>query len=260
MVSWLEAFILGIIQGLTEFLPISSTGHLYIGRHLFGLDDAGLFLDTMLHIGTLLAIIVVYKEVLLSLLKNPFQRLTLLLIVATLPAVIVGLLFEDYFEAISKSGVTLGWEFLITGCLLYWGDKWKEGKKEIEDLSMKDAAIIGSFQAAAIFPALSRSGLTIVAGLFTGLKKETAAYFSFLLATPAILGGIILQGRYLFVETNTTIGLFPLLIGTLASCLVGYLAIVGMIHYLKTRPLRYFAYYVWILGVFILLFQWFGIF
>src|SRR3954470_9853673 len=100
--SKLEAFILGIIQGLTEFLPISSTGHLYLGRHLFGLDEAGLFLDTMLHIGTLLAVLVVYKEELIGILKKPFGKTSMLLVIGTIPAVGAGVLFNDFFDSISK--------------------------------------------------------------------------------------------------------------------------------------------------------------
>ena len=115
MLSKIEAFILGLIQGLTEFLPISSTGHLYLGRNLFGLEEAGLLLDTMLHVGTLLAVFVFYKNEFIKIFKNPFGKLTFLLVVGTLPAVVVGLLFEDYFDEISKTGVTIGWEFLITG-------------------------------------------------------------------------------------------------------------------------------------------------
>ena len=146
--NWLEAFILGIIQGLTEFLPISSTGHLYLGRHLFQLDEAGLFLDTMLHIGTLLAVFIYYKKEFIYLIKNPFSKLMLLLIVGTIPAVVIGLLFKDFFEDISKTGITIGWEFLVTGLFLYMADKQKNGRKKMNDITYKDAFIIGSFQAA----------------------------------------------------------------------------------------------------------------
>lgn len=130
MMSKIEAFILGIIQGITEFLPISSTGHLYLGRHLFGLDEAGLFLDTMLHIGTLLAVLVVYKNELLEIIKNPFGKLSMLLVIGTIPAVFVGLLFNDLFESISKTGVTIGWEFIITGIILWFSDSIKNGAKK----------------------------------------------------------------------------------------------------------------------------------
>ncbi|MEI2469559.1 undecaprenyl-diphosphate phosphatase, partial [Peribacillus frigoritolerans] len=164
-----QAFILGIIQGLTEFLPISSTGHLYLGRHIFHLDEAGIFLDTMLHIGTLLALLVVYKKDIIAILKNPFSKMTLLLIAGTIPAVIAGILLGDWFDGLSKTGVTIGWEFLATGLILWVADGVRKGGKSLNEISIKDALIIGTFQAAAIMPALSRSGLTIAAGLFCRL-------------------------------------------------------------------------------------------
>jgi len=166
MLTKLEAFILGIIQGLTEFLPISSTGHLYLGRNLFGLQEAGLLLDTMLHVGTLLAVFVFYKDEFIKIIKTPFSKSTFLLIVGTIPAVIFGLAFKDYIDEISKTGVTIGWEFLLTGLFLWLADSAKNGHKKMEDISYKDAFIIGTFQAVAIMPAISRSGMTIVAALW----------------------------------------------------------------------------------------------
>jgi undecaprenyl-diphosphatase len=259
MLSNIQAFILGIIQGLTEFLPISSTGHLFIGRHLFGLDDAGLFLDTMLHVGTLLAVLVVYKDDIKYIILHPFSKLTKIMIIGTIPAVIAGLLFKDFFDTISKTGSTIGWEFLATGLILWWAESAKKnGSKKLDDIQYTDALIIGTFQAAAIFPALSRSGLTIAAGLFRRLDRETAAYFSFLLSTPAIFGGIVLQGKDLFTGQVESVTLTSLLIGTIASSIFGYFAIVGMTNYLKKKSLKIFAYYVWILGLLIITLQTFG--
>lgn len=258
--SKLEAFILGIIQGLTEFLPISSTGHLYLGRHLFGLDEAGLFLDTMLHVGTLLAVFVVYKKELLHIVKNPFGKLSLLLVIGTIPAVIVGLLLSDLFTEISKTGVTIGWEFLFTGFILWIADRVKKGAKKMDNIGYIDALVIGSFQAAAIFPAVSRSGLTIAAGLFRKLDRETAAYFSFLLSIPAIAGGIVLQFSEMASGHVEAISFGSLLVATLASALFGYLAVVWMINFLKRKSLKIFAIYVWVLGFTILALQLTGVF
>ncbi|WP_313800455.1 undecaprenyl-diphosphate phosphatase [Cytobacillus sp.] len=258
--SKLEAFILGIIQGLTEFLPISSTGHLYLGRHLFGLDHAGIFLDTMLHVGTLLAVLVVYKNELLQILKNPFGKLSMLLVIGTIPAVIVGFLFSDLFDSISKTGITIGWEFLITGFILWYADSIKNGRKKMDSISYGDAFFIGSFQAAAIFPAISRSGLTIAAGLIRKLDRETAAYFSFLLSIPAIAGGIVLQFGEMAAGRVEAISLESLFIATLSSALFGYMAVVYMINFLKRKSLKVFAVYVWILGFSILILQMTGIF
>ncbi|MDZ5473817.1 undecaprenyl-diphosphate phosphatase [Bacillus sp. 31A1R] len=258
--SKLEAFILGIIQGLTEFIPISSTGHLYLGRHLFGLDEAGIFLDTMLHVGTLLAVLVVYKNELLQIIKNPFGKLSMLLVVGTIPAVVVGLLLSDLFDSISKTGVTIGWEFLFTGLILWMADGVKKGAKKMDNITYGDALFIGSFQAAAIFPAVSRSGLTIAAGLFRKLDRETAAYFSFLLSIPAIAGGIVLQFGELASGHVEAISFSSLFIATASSAIFGYVAVVWMINFLKKKSLKVFAIYVWILGFTILLLQLSGIF
>ncbi|WP_066299473.1 undecaprenyl-diphosphate phosphatase [Bacillus sp. FJAT-29937] len=258
--SKIEAFILGIIQGLTEFLPISSTGHLYLGRHLFGLDEAGLFLDTMLHVGTLLAVLVVYKNELLQIIKNPFGKLSMLLVIGTIPAVIVGFLFSDLFNSISKSGITIGWEFLFTGIILWFADRIRNGAKKMESISYGDALFIGTFQAAAIFPAVSRSGLTIAAGLFRKLDRETAAYFSFLLSIPAIAGGIVLQFGEMLSGRTEAISFGSLFVATLSSAIFGYMAVVWMINFLKRKSLKIFAVYVWVLGFSIIILQMTGIF
>ncbi|WP_312468903.1 undecaprenyl-diphosphate phosphatase [Neobacillus sp.] len=258
MLTKLEALILGIIQGLTEFLPISSTGHLFLGRNLFGLQEAGLLLDTMLHVGTLLAVLVFYKDEFIKIIKNPFSKLTLLLIVGTIPAIIFGLAFKDYIEEISKTGVTIGWEFLITGLFLWLSDSVKNGFKKMDDISYKDALIIGTFQAVAIMPAISRSGMTIVAALWRKLDRETAAYFSFLLSTPAIAGAIVLQTKDLLGGAGEEISLSALLVGIVSSTIFGYIAVKWMIGYLRKHSLKPFAIYVWALGLLVLFFQFTG--
>ena len=258
MLSKIEAFILGLIQGLTEFLPISSTGHLYLGRNLFDLNEAGLLLDTMLHIGTLLAVFIFYKHEFIKVLKNPFGKLTWLLVIGTIPAVVVGLTFKDYFDSISKTGITIGWEFLLTGCLLWYAETIEQGRRKMEDISYGDAFFIGSFQAAAIFPALSRSGLTIAAALIRKLDRETAAYFSFLLSTPAIVGAIVLQLGDLLDGQGEQIALSSLAVGVLSSAIFGYFAVRWMIQYLKKHSLKIFAVYVWIIGGVILVLQFTG--
>lgn len=260
MLSKLEAFILGLIQGITEFLPISSTGHLYIGRHMFQLQEAGLTLDTMLHIGTLVAVFVFYKHELLAIVKNPFGKLTWLLVIGTIPAVIVGFTFKDYFDQISKTGVTIGWEFLLTGCFLWYAETLQQGRKKMQDITYGDALFIGTFQAAAIFPAISRSGFTIAAALIRKLDRESAAYFSFLLSTPAIIGAIVLQLADLMEGKGETISVSALFIGILSSAVFGYLAVKWMIQYLKKHSLKVFAVYVWILGAFIIGMQYMGVF
>jgi undecaprenyl-diphosphatase len=259
-IDWLEAVILGIIQGLTEFLPISSTGHLFLGRNLFGLNEAGLFLDTMLHVGTFIALIIFYKDIIVQLLKKPFSKLTMLLIVGTIPAVIAGVLFNDYFEEISKTGATIGFEFLLTGGFLWFADSIKDGKKTLEQISIFDSFLIGSFQAIAIFPAISRSGLTIVGALVRKIEKETAAYFSFLLSLPAIFGAILYQSKEFINGEHQDISLWALFLATMAAGLSGYFAVKWMIAFVKKHSLKWFAVYVWILGIAIIVLQFLGIF
>ncbi|GGA42393.1 undecaprenyl-diphosphatase 3 [Kroppenstedtia guangzhouensis] len=257
--DWLEATVLGIIQGLTEFLPVSSTGHLYLGRHLFGLDEAGLFLDTMLHLGTLIAVLAVYREEIISLLKNPFSRMGGLLVAGTIPTVIIGLAFKDFFEEISETGVTIGWEFLATGLILWLSDNWKQhGHKQLEEISYADAAFIGVWQGAAILPAISRSGLTIAAALFRRIDKSAAAHFSFFLSIPAIAGALLLQFVDLMSGQTQVLPLSSLVMATLMSALFGYLAVRWMINLLKQSSLKIFAVYVWGMGVIVLFFQWTG--
>lgn len=258
--DWIQAIILGIIQGLTEFIPISSTGHLYLGRNFFGLEEAGLFLDTMLHLGTLIALIVFYKEILIKLIKKPFSRITALLVVGTIPAVMTGVLFSDYFDELSKSGVSIGWEFLITGLFLWFADSIKNGSKKVENLSLFDSFFIGSFQALAIFPAISRSGMTIVGALLRKMDKEAAAYFSFLLSIPAICGGVIYQLKDMISGSVPQISLSSMFIATLSSAIFGYIAVRFMIAFVKYRSLKIFAIYVWILGIIIIVLQQLSIF
>jgi undecaprenyl-diphosphatase len=255
MMSKLEAFILGMIQGLTEFIPISSTGHLFLGRAFFGLKEAGLFLDTMLHIGTLIAVLVIYKDELIAIIKKPFGKLSMLLVVGTIPAVVVGLLFNDWFDSISKTGITLGWEFIFTGFILWMAESVRKGRKKMQDLGYFDAFFIGSFQALAILPAVSRSGLTIAAGLFRKLDRETAAYFSFLLSIPVIAGGIVLEFGEIVNGNVEAVTFGSLFVATVSSAIFGYLAVVWMLRYLKQKSLKIFAYYVWFLGFTILALQ-----
>lgn len=257
--SWVEAMILGMIQGLTEFLPISSTGHLALGRHAFGLREAGLFLDTMLHVGTLAAVVYYYREELLEVAKQPFGKVGRLLIVGTIPAVVVGLLFEDVFASLSDSGVTIGWEFLATGVFLWFADRIRNGRKRMKHLTVADALVVGTFQAGAILPAISRSGLTIVGGLLRGLDRETAAYFSFLLSIPAIAGGVLLQSlRLLDGSAGAAASPAALAVGAAASAIFGYIAVRWMIDYLKRGSLKVFAVYVWAIGLVVLGAQWLG--
>ncbi|WP_339060726.1 undecaprenyl-diphosphate phosphatase [Tepidibacillus marianensis] len=263
MEELLKALVLGIIQGFTEFLPVSSTGHLLIFRKLFRLSEAGLFLDTMLHLGTLISVFIIFWDDIIQLIKKPYSKLALLIIVGTIPTALIGLTFEDYFEGISKTGVTVGWEFLFTGLILWLAESMKgTGHKKIDQIQFKDAFLVGTLQGAAILPAISRSGLTIAGALFRGIDKETAARFSFLMSIPAILGAVVLQGLKLFKGEETaslhSLGTIPLIVATLASAIAGYIAVKWMLKIIQQGSLKVFSIYVWILGAFILTLQFLG--
>lgn len=261
MLEVLYSFLLGLIQGLTEFLPISSTGHLYLGRKLFGLEEAGLFLDTMLHFGTLLAVIIAFWEDILSIIRRPFQRLTLLIVVGTIPTGIIGLAFRDTFEHLAQTGVTIGWEFLATALIIWWADRARNGTRDLSQMRMRDALLIGTAQGVAILPAISRSGITIAASLFVGIERETAARFSFLLSLPAILAATILQLMDLVEGTTPSVISLPaVLIGTASAAIFGYVAIRWMIRIVVRGTLKWFALYVAALGILILVLQALGIF
>lgn len=255
----MKSLILGLIQGFTEFLPISSTGHLVLGRKFLDLSEAGLFLDTMLHFGTLVAVVAAFWEDIVELIRRPFSRLGLLLLAGTIPTAIIGLSFEDFFEEISKTGSTIGIEFLATGFILWAADSWKnKGEKSLDDITYRDALVIGALQGAAILPAISRSGLTIAGSLFCGIEKQTAARFSFLLSLPAIFGACLLQGKKLAENQVESIGLIALLIGTFAAAISGYIAVRWMLKIINQGSLKIFSFYVWVLGCFVILLQLLG--
>ncbi|MED1950336.1 undecaprenyl-diphosphate phosphatase [Brevibacillus centrosporus] len=258
MLLLLEHIFLGIVQGLTEFLPISSTGHLVLFRKLFGLQEAGLLFDTMLHFGTLIAVVIVFWPQIHYILTNPFSKLTRLLVVGTIPTAVIGLAFEDYFEEISQTGVTIGWEFLATGAILWGVESLRRGRRTFDQINYTDALIIGTLQGAAILPAISRSGLTIAGSLMRGIERADAARFSFLLSLPAILGACVLQTAKLAEAPIETTLLIPMIIGTMFSAIAGYFAIRWMLKLISTGSMKGFAIYVWLLGLIILFLQWQG--
>ncbi len=258
MLVLIEHIMLGIVQGLTEFLPISSTGHLVLFRQLFGLQEAGLLFDTMLHFGTLIAVMIVFWPEIKHLLGNPFGKLARLLVAGTIPTAIIGLAFEDYFEEISVTGVTIGYEFLATGIIIWVVESMRKGTRRFEQINYTDALIIGTLQGAAILPAISRSGLTIAGALMRGIDRSEAARFSFLLSLPAILGAVVLQTKKLVESPIDNSAMIPMVIGTMFSAIAGYFAIRWMLKIISTGSMKGFAIYVWLLGAVILGMQFFG--
>lgn len=259
MLEYLESIILGIVQGLTEFLPISSTGHLVLFGKLFGLREAGLLFDTMLHLGTLLAVVIVYWSEIKYIITHPFSKLTKLLVVGTIPTGIIGLAFKDFFEEISKTGQTIGVEFLVTGFIIYAVESMRRGHRSFDQINYTDALIIGTLQGAAILPAISRSGLTIAGALMRKIDRAEAARFSFLLSLPAILGATVLQTKDLLENPMETAKLMPMVVGTIFAAIFGYIAIRWMIKIISTGSMKGFAVYVWILGAIIIGLQLFGL-
>jgi len=263
-----QAIILGVFQGITEFLPISSSGHLVLLQHFFGIKEGNLFFTEMLHFGTLFSILIVYFNDIINIIveffkmigdgiknrkfkiKNGYQKLALLIIIGSIPTAIIGILFEDFFKNLySSSLLPIGISFIITGLLLWIANKKPYENKSVKNMSFLDSIIIGIFQGIAIIPGISRSGSTIVAGLLRGLNRNLATEFSFLLAMPATFGAGLL-GILDVVKTESEIAFtMPLLIGIILSTLVGIIAIKFLITMLKKDKLHYFSYYLWIIGL-----------
>ena len=256
MNGW-EALVLGILQGLTEYLPVSSSGHLAIGSALFGIEgEESLAFTILVHVATVLStLVVLWKEIawiFIGLFKfemNDETRYVLNIIVSMIPVGIVGVFFMDEVEAVFGSGLMIvGWMLLLTALLLSFSYYAKPRQKE--KISMKDAFIIGLAQACAVMPGLSRSGSTIATGLLLGNKKEKLAQFSFLMVIPPILGQALLDGVKLANGENIA-GDTPatsLLIGFIAAFLSGCLACKWMINIVKKGKLIYFAIYCAIAG------------
>ncbi|MBI5757868.1 MAG: undecaprenyl-diphosphate phosphatase [Planctomycetales bacterium] len=260
-----QAILLGIVQGITEFLPISSDGHLIIVHALlnrFGAQSTSqtshLEFDVVLHIGTLAAIIAIYRHDLLSLLKRP--RLSALIVLATIPAVVVGFTVKDAVEALGEhvtwGPVSAGLGLLVTAVLLLIGQRVERGEKGLDGLTTRDAIVIGVLQSLAIAPGISRSGSTIAGGLWSGLRRDAAATFSFLMAVPVISGAATLVLVKLFQKGSAeTLRWDVLLVGTVTSFVVGLFALSALIRIVTNRKLHWFAYYCLTAGSLTLVWQ-----
>jgi len=259
-----EAIILGIVQGIAEFLPISSSGHLLVLRDIFGLNEEMVSFDIFVHVGSLVAILVVFWRDVWELLKQPFCKKTALLITGTLPVIFVGFPLRRFIDGpIFTSGIWLAAAFTLTGVLLLMADLFfKPGTKSESEITFKDAIFVGFMQALALPPGISRSGMTITAALGRGINREAAANFSFLLAIIAIAGVGFVESLELATGRVSieNIGLAPILVGAIVSGIVGYASIKLLLRLIKSCKLRYFSYYVWVLAALIfadwLFFNW----
>lgn len=256
----LEAIILGLVQGLTEFIPVSSSGHLVLMHHVFNVSDGGLAFDVSLHIGTLIALFIFfYREVVLLfkgiLGRNSHKRLSWLIVAATIPAVVAGVLLQDFAETSFRSVNLVAVNLIIVAFLMLAAERYAKKhfahKTALHNVTTRQALTVGVAQAIALVPGVSRSGSTITAGIFAGLDRVAATRFSFLLAIPATAGAILktlLDGGA--EQLSNDIGI--VLVGIVTAFLSGLFAIRFLIQYLAKHDLAVFAYYRIVLGVFVL--------
>ena len=268
MTFW-NAILLGLIQGISEFLPISSSGHLSILNNLFHMsttEDGHLFFDVLLHLGTLVSIAVVYwkdiAEMFYDVLgfagigpaagdrktRYPAARLFVMIILATLPLALI-LPIKDELESLYYNSIFIGIALILTGCMLYVADKMIQGKKTETSMTVLDALIIGLCQCAATIPGLSRSGTTITAGLATGLRRDFAVKFAFLMSIPAVLGANLLSLVDAMREGIDWSLLPAYLAGMLVAAVSGILSIRLLHMVAKRGHFGGFAYYCWVMGV-----------
>lgn len=281
----IKSIIMGIVQGVCEFLPVSSSGHLAIFRQILNLEtDTGLLFDILLHLGTLTAIFIAYwadvKQlvvegftILFELFKNlfrfianltkgkdkkkeyinicstPYKRFVLLVIVSTIPTGIIGILMKDFIEYASSTIIFPGIFLLGTASLLFIVDRTKEGDITQENASFKAAGIIGIAQGIATMPGLSRSGTTITACRLCGFSKEFAVKYSFIMSIPAVLGSVVLELKDFSTISVTTSEMYCYIVGTIVSGVVGYICIMTMLKIVRNKKFTFFTIYCALMGI-----------
>ena len=281
--SIIESILLGIVQGITEFLPVSSSGHLAILQNIFHVETNGSMLfDIMLHIGTLVAVFVVYHKDIWNMIKeaifmavdicsnlktlflnkihktslkykkivhNSYRKFVVLILVSTVPTGLIGVIGKDLVSSASETLLIPGICLLITGVLLLMADLAKEGKKKPKEVTYKNGLLIGVAQGIATLPGLSRSGTTIATCLMCGLDRKFAVKYSFILSIPAILGAAVLEIKDVVAEPieMAQIGIYA--IGAVFAAVVGYICIKTMLVVVRNKKFKYFAYYCFVIGV-----------
>lgn len=256
--DWLQTLILALIQGLTEFLPISSSAHLILPAQLLGWQDQGLAFDVAVHLGTLSAVVTYYRNQLQAMTVGAWQgvtertvnndlRLGLLIVLATLPAVIAGFLFKDVIEAYTRSVAVIGTTTVVFGALLWAADRHGGERVTLVSIGVATALLVGLAQTLALIPGTSRSGITITAALFLGLHRADAAHFSFLLSIPVILGALVLMSGDL-ATIKYSDGLLKPAVACLVAALVAYLSIAFFIRLVERVGMLPFAVYRLVLG------------
>lgn len=233
----LHALFLGVVQGLTEFLPVSSSGHLVIFQHLLNFEEPPIMFDAILHGGTLVAVLYYFWKDIIHIKLDSIKKI----VIATIPAVIGGLFLNDYIDSVFSSITIVGVGLLITALQLFLSKEKANSDKTLATMNMKDSLIIGLFQAVALFPGISRSGSTVTAALRQGLVNKDAFKFSFLLSLVAILGAIVLQVKD--YTPNPTETPEAMIVGFIASLVTGLFALKLLDHLVKKAKLHYFGYY-----------------
>jgi undecaprenyl-diphosphatase len=263
----LEALILGIVQGLTEFLPISSTGHLILAEELLGIPEGkfGLPFDASIHLGTLAAVLIYFRDTIRRIVaawflslpglrwdQTPESRLAWLILLGTVPAVVAGVLIEDTAEHELREPELVAAMLLIFCIPMVVAERWGRGNREVADVTPRDALLIGVAQSIALIPGVSRSGITISTGMLAGLRREEAASFAFLLSAPVIAGA---GGKQVFdaIRGESTGGSLEVyLVGLISAGVVGYAAVAFLLRYLRTNSLMGFVVYRILLGLLVL--------
>ena len=263
----IQGIIIGIVQGLTEFLPVSSSAHLMFIQKLLGVESSLAF-DTFLHLGSLLAVLIFFRADIYKMLRawllsvgdilqhrfkegfysDPYKRLAWYVILATIPVGIVGVLFESQVDALFAGALYVpGFFLFVTGTILYLSQRMASGQIDMSHMGWFQSLFMGLGQACAIMPGLSRSGTTIATGLVVGLDKEFAAKFSFILSIPAIFGAFIIQLKDIGLSMGTDGA--AVMLGFIAAFISGYLAIKWLLDLIQNKSLDIFAYYCWIVGI-----------
>lgn len=265
-VLWLKYLILGIIQGFTEPIPVSSSGHLIIAQQLLGVDQRGLAFEILTNTASLIAIGYIFRQDINRLIVNTIKYMrtrdkayksdflfAMYVVIGTVPAVIIGLLFKDQIESYFSSVRTVAISLLITGVAL-WLIRNLQGRKRDGDLTVKDALIVGLAQAVALIPGISRSGSTVITSIAVGMKQETALRFSFMLYIPISLGGLVLGVSDIANDPNRASLMIPYLIAFIATLIVTYYSMRWFMNIMARGNLKYFSYYCFVAGILLLIF------
>lgn len=270
--TYIQAAIIGIVQGLAEFLPISSSGHLALLQYFFGVEaDSVLLFTVMMHVGTLVSVFIIYRKDIWALIlelidtikdlctgkgprinSSPMRRMGFMIIVATIPTALIGLIFEDFFESLYASIVSIAIGLIFTGIILFVAERMGKSDKGPMEMKWRHAIFIGIMQGIAICPGVSRSGSTLFGSLISGLKREFAVEFVFLISIPSILGSVVLEMPKALAEGMDASMAGPLIVGVILAALSGIFAIKAMIKVVSNKRLIGFTIYVWIVAACVL--------